>query len=139
MSAVESFINHIADTCNQGEILQSYENAFLTDRKFEIKGGKFEIIDSPEYHRTEEKLRFLLSKFKPDFNFSKEPCWCRLLEFKKFRDKITHPRSEYDDTEIDNYKKMVTLGLESSIEIMNNICLGFFHKPLRIKIRELGE
>lgn len=137
MSAVEAFINHIADTFNQGGTNPPYENAFLTDRKFEIVGGSFQIVDKAEYHRAEEKLRFLLSKYKPDFDFFRESCWGRFKELKKFRDQITHPRHDDGDIQIDNYKKMTKIGLESSIEIMDILLRAIFHKPLRKKIREL--
>ncbi|HAX98337.1 MAG TPA: hypothetical protein DCY12_05495 [Candidatus Atribacteria bacterium] len=137
MSAVEAFINLVADTFDQAGNIPPYENAFLTDRKFEIIRGSFQIVDKPEYHRTEEKLRFLIFKFKPDFDFVREPCWCRLIEFKKFRDQITHPRHEDNDIDIDEYKKITKWGLESAIEIMNNLCNGIFRKPLRRKLREL--
>lgn len=138
MSAVEAFINHIGDTFAQGEIFQPYEIAFLTDKKFDVSGGTFSILEKKEYHKLEDKLRFLVCKFLPDFDFASTPCWGRLLEFKKFRDSITHPREDEDEIDIDEYKKKIEAGLSSAIEMMNLLCIGIFRRPLRKKILDLN-
>mgnify|MGYP001082970276 CR=1 FL=1 len=138
MSAVEAFINYVGDTLIQGETLQPYEISFLTDKKFDAPGGTFQILEQTEYHRLEDKLRFLLSKFVPHFDFEHDPCWCRLLELKKFRDKITHPRQDEDEIDIAEYKKKIEIGLSAAIETMNNLCKGIFNRPLRKKILDLS-
>ena len=137
MSAVEAFINYIGDTLAQGETFQPYEIAYLTDKKFDVSGGTFQILEQIEYHRLEDKLKFLICKFVPDFDFFSTPCWSRLLEFKKFRDTITHPRQDEDEIDITEYKKKIETGLSSAIEIMNYLCKGIFRRPLRKKILDL--
>jgi len=137
MSAVEAFVNYIGDTFAQGGAFQPYEIAFLTDRKFDVSKGMFIILDQPEYHKIEEKLRFLIQKFLPGFDFHRDPCWSRLLEFKKFRDSITHPRQDEDEVGIDEYNKTAEIGLKSAIETMNHLCKGIFSCPLRAKLLDL--
>jgi len=137
MSAVEAFINYIGDTLAQGEIFQPYEIAYLTDKKFDVSGGTFQILEQIEYHRLEDKLKFLICKFIPDFDFVSTPCWSCLLTFKKFRDTITHPRQDEDEIDITEYKKKIETGLSSAIELMNYLCKGIFRRPLRKKILDL--
>lgn len=137
MSAVEAFINYIGDTLAQGETFQPYEIAFLTDKKFNASRGAFRILEEIEYHKLDDKLKFLVCKFIPDFDFVSTPCWSRLLEFKKLRDKITHPRQDEDEIDITEYKKKIEAGLSSAIDIMNYLCKGIFNRPLRRKLLDL--
>lgn len=137
MSAVEAFINYIGETLAQGEVFQPYEIAFLTDKKFDLLSGTFQMLDRVEYHKVEDKLKFLIRKFIPDFDFEHTPCWSRLLDFKKFRDSIIHPRQEQDEIDIAEYKKNLETGLSSAIEIMNSLCKGIFRRSLRKKILDL--
>jgi hypothetical protein len=109
----------------------------LTDKKFGISGGEFQILDQVEYHRLEDKLRFLICKFVPDFDFAHTPCWSRLLEFKRLRDDLTHPRQDEDELDITEYKNKIETGLSSVIEIMNHLCVGIFRRPLRQKLVDL--
>lgn len=137
MSAVEAFINYIGDTLAQGEIFQPYEIAFLTDKRFNSSKGTFRILEEMEYHKLDDKLKFLVCKFVPDFDFVSTPCWSRLLEFKKLRDSITHPRHDEDEIDITEYKRKIKTGLSSAIEIMNYLCKGIFNRPLRKKLLDL--
>lgn len=137
MSAIEAFINYIGDTLAQGAIFQLYEIAFLTDKKLDILQGKFQIVEQMEYHKLENKLRFLIYKFVPDFDFEHNSSWPHFLEFKRFRDKITHPRQDEDQTDITKYEKVIKRGLSAIIEIMNHLCKGIFKRPLRKKILDL--
>lgn len=137
MSALEAFTNYIGETLAQGKFFQPYEIAFLIDKKFDLSKGTFHMLDHVEYHKLEDKLKFLICKFVPGFDFEHTPCWSRLLEFKKFRDTITHPRQEEDEIDIEEYKKKIEIGLSSAIEIMNRLCEGIFKRPIRKKILDL--
>lgn len=137
MSAIEAFINYIGDTFAQGNTLQPCEIAFLTDKKFDVSGGTFQIFQQTEYHKFKDKLKFLICKFAPDFDFEHTLCWSRLLEFKKFRDAITHPRQDEDEIDSAEYKKKIETGLSSAIEIMNYLCEGIFKRSLRRKLLDL--
>lgn len=137
ISAVEAFINYVGDVFAQGDTLQPYEIAFLTDRKFEVSGGRFQILEQAEYHRLEDKLKFLICNFVPDFDFEHTPCWSHLIEFKRFRDSITHPRQDEDEVDVAEYKDRVETGLTAAIDIMNHLCMGIFRRPLRQRLVDL--
>jgi len=134
ISAVEAFVNYVADAFAQSSSLEPCEIAFLADRQFAPTHGKFEISEKMEYHKLEDKLRFLIFKFVPSFDFEKTPCWGRLIEFKKFRDSLTHPRGDEDETKLDEYKTKTAMGISSAIEIIDYLCRGIFRKPLRKKL-----
>src|SRR4030042_6439665 len=88
MSAVEAFINYIGDTLETSKTLECYEIAFLMDKKFGIVDGSFKISNQNEYHKIEDRLKFLFHKFDSNFNFNRNSAWSNFIEFKKFRDKI---------------------------------------------------
>ncbi len=136
-SALEAFVNFIGDSFEQAGSLDAYELAFITDRKFGYAKGHIDILDGLEFHRIEDKLRFLLCRFVPNFQFAANASWSRFLEFKHFRDSIVHPRHSDDETQIADYNKQLTIGLSSIIEIMNELCRGMFGKPLRKKLLDL--
>ncbi|HML02898.1 MAG TPA: hypothetical protein VK487_05940 [Candidatus Bathyarchaeia archaeon] len=137
INALEAFTNYIGDAFAQSASLEAYEIAFLTDKKFEPVGGEFKTTEVAEYQRLEDKLRFLIGKFVPSFDFETMPCWSRLIEFKKFRDSLTHPRQDGDETTVGEYKAKIRLGMSSIIEIINHLCKGIFKRPLRKKLLEL--
>ena len=137
ISAIEAFVNYVGDAFAQSTSLEPCEIAFLIDRQFIPVRGKFEINEKMEYHRLEDKLRFLIYKFVPNFDFEKMPCWSRLIEFKKFRDSLTHPRQDEDETELDEYKTATARGISSIIQIINHLCEGIFNRPLRKKLLDL--
>lgn len=110
----------------------------MNDKKFGISKKGFGILEQMEYHRLEEKIRFLISKFIPTFDFSHEIVWAHFVEFKKFRDTIMHPRQDEDKIKIEEYDKRLKTGLSSIIKIMDQLCKGIFKKKLRKKIVELS-
>ena len=89
-----------------------------------------------EYHSIDDKLRLLLNKFVPDFDFS-SGIWSSFMQFKNFRDLLVHPRQADDKTEIIEYQKKVQAGLSSIIELMNCVSKGIFKKPLRRQLLDL--
>jgi hypothetical protein len=137
ISALESFLNYVGEGFATSGTLNPYEIAFLTDRSFILEKGKFVISDRKEYHRLEDKLRFLFVNFLGGFDFEKAPCWARLIEFKKFRDCLVHSRENEDSTSEERYKRVTALGLSAVIEIIDNLCKGIYSKPLRKKITDL--
>ena len=136
-SALEAFLNYLADTFELGNSLEQYEIGFLKDKRFGLSKGIFTMLDSSEYHRIEDKLRILLRRFAPDFNLESNSAWSHFMEFKALRDAITHPRKDEDDLSPSEYKKKVNTGLTAVLEIMNTLCKGIFGKPLRKSLREL--
>jgi len=133
--AIEAFVNYIADSFAQAESLTAHETAFLNDRRlfFSIDRG---LNERTEYHSIDDKLRLLLNKFVPDFDFS-SGTWSSFMQFKNFRDLLVHPRQADDKTEIIEYQKKVQAGLSSIIELMNCVSKGIFKKPLRKQLLDL--
>lgn len=137
MGAIEAFINYIGDTFAQSNVYEAYEIAFLTDYRFGFNNTSFDIITQVEYHRIEDKIRFLITKFIPGFDFEHNKDWCQLLQFKKFRDLITHPRQNALDISPNDYIKNAKLGLNSVIGIIDSLCRGIFDRPLRKRLTDL--
>jgi hypothetical protein len=137
ISAIESFINYIGDMSAIGEVFQPFEIALLTDRRFALDNkGHFAILEQVEYHRLEDKLKFLIGKSNPTYEFGGD--WSRFMEFKRLRDSITHPRQDEDELAVALYREQVEHGLSSTIRIMNEISKGLFGRPLRKKLVELS-
>jgi len=134
--AIEAFVNYIADSFVQaGNITTPHEISFLNDKAltFSVDRG---ISEKTEYHRLDEKLRLLIRKFVPDFDFQ-SPTWAKFMEFKDFRDSLVHPRQIDDETTTGEYRKRVTNGLKAIIELMNIVSKGMFQKPLRKQLLDL--
>ena len=133
--AIEAFVNYIADSFAQAKSLTAHETAFLNDRRlvFSIDSG---LNERTEYHSIDDKLRLLLDKFVPDFDFSSS-LWSNFMQFKNFRDLLVHPRQPEDKTKIGEYQTKVPTGLSSIIELMNCVSNGIFKKPLRKQLLDL--
>jgi hypothetical protein len=97
---------------------------------------KSEVKKRTEFHPLEYKLRVLMNKFIPDYDFD-VVTWSRLLDFKQQRDSLVHPKNDMDETLIATYRKNVQAGLTAIIEIMNELSLGIFAKPLRQQLLDM--
>ena len=135
-SAMEAFVNYIADTFEKGGTFTPHEIAFLTDKNLTFSQKKFGIIEKTEYHKVEDKIRFLLSKFSPNFDFNNQS-WSSLISLKGTRDSLIHPRNAEDETTTEEYRKILSAGLHGVISTMNSVSEAIFKKPLRLKILDL--
>ncbi|MBN2267204.1 MAG: hypothetical protein JW725_02580 [Candidatus Babeliaceae bacterium] len=133
--AMEAFINYIADGFANSQTLQPHEIAFLNDRAFTPKNGK--LIEQTRYYNVEDKLRFLISKFTPGFNFGTNPSWSKFTQFKSFRDSLVHPRQSEDEMEAIDYEKRVRSGLSGIIGLMNEVSKSIYNRPLRKQLLDL--
>ncbi len=136
-SAVEAFVSYVSNILIQGGLLQPYEIALLTDVKFTLNNGRFDLTDRYELHSIEDKLKFLFCKTIPSFDFKASGAWSQYIEFKDFRNSIIHPIYDEDETTVDHYNQIVKKGLSSSIDLIDNLCKSILTKPLRQKIRDL--
>lgn len=136
-SAMEAFVNYVALMFQEGEALQPYELALLNDRRFGLQRGEFAILEKTEYHPLADKLRLLMTRFVPDFDFEHSPSWSWMLQFKEVRDQLVHPRQEEDETELEDYDREISRGLSAIIDVMNVLCEGIFKRPLRKKLIDL--
>src|SRR5206468_430863 len=98
-SAVESFVNFIADTFEKGRSMPNHELAYLSDKTFYFDPKKGLLIEKTEFHRLEDKLKFLLTKFSPSFDFN-NAAWSQLIAFKRLRDNLIHLRQLEDQTSV---------------------------------------
>jgi len=133
--AIEAFVNYIADSFAKAQSLTDHEIAFLNDRRlvFSVDRG---LSERTEYHSIDDKLRLLLSKFVPGFDFNIDP-WASFMRFKQFRDLLVHPRQIEDNIQIEEYHAKTQAGLSSIIELMNRVSNGIFKKPLRKQLLDL--
>ncbi len=135
-SSIEAFAFYIADTFNKGNSFSQIETAFLLDKKIILDIDKVEVKEVNEFHRLEDKLKIFIKKFVKDFDFQCKE-WSHFMEFKKFRDRLIHPKETDDEISIKDYKKNIKNGLSSIIFLMNSISKGVFRKPLRKKLLDL--
>jgi hypothetical protein len=135
-SAMEAFVNYIADTFEKGGTLPPYEIAFLTDTTLIFSKKNWTLIQKAEFHRVEEKIKFLLSKFSPEFDFN-NPSWSSLMELKEIRDSLIHPRQIEDETSVEEYHKKLRSGMQGVISTMNSVSEAIFKRPLRQQILDL--
>ena len=133
--AIEAFINYIADCFAKGESISKYEISFLNDKALFFTPDKG-LKEKVEFHKLDDKIRFLMKKFVLEFDFQ-SLTWIKFMEFKDFRDSLVHPRQIDDDTSISEYHNKVSSGLKAIIEIMNFISKGVFQKPLRNQLLDL--
>lgn len=137
-AALEAFVNYVGITLAQGERFAPQEIALLTDKKFALVNGEFCMTTQVEYHRIEDKLVFLLTKFRADFDRATNPAWSQLMQFKDLRDVITHPKGVEDEIAIETYQDSLARGLGSTIKVIDVLCRAVFSKPLRRSIRDLA-
>lgn len=133
--AIEAFVNYIADSFAKAANITPHEISYLNDKAivFSVAKGTTEKI---EFHRLDEKIRLLIQKFVPAFDFQCAT-WSKFMEFRAFRDSLVHPRQADDDTTTSDYRNKVTDGLKSVIEMMNIVSKGVFQKPLRAQLLDL--
>ena len=134
--AMEAFVNFIADTFEKGGTFTQHEIAFLTDKSLIFSNTNWALREKIEFHRVDEKLRFLLSKFSPEFDFN-NPSWSSLMELKEIRDSLIHPRHNEDKTSVDEYHKKLSSGMRGAISTMNSVSKAIFKRPLRKQILDL--
>ena len=136
-SCMEAFVNYIADTLDKGGKMDDFEIAFLMDFNFIFDTNSLKKIKKIEYHRVEDKAKFLIKKFDQGFYFNIKE-WSDFIAFKDFRNNLIHPRNMEDEFKIEDYKEKIRNGLSSIIFLMNIIAIAIFKKPLRKQLLDLN-
>ena len=107
------FINSIIDDFNSlpEDLFYLHERAFLLEKKLKFSDsgpsiGDF-ILEQTEYRRLEDKILFLIAKFrKTKSNLKGDTLWQNFMELKEIRNNIMHPRKGIEiDINIDNSKR----------------------------------
>jgi len=134
--AMEAFVNYIASSFAEAKNIDKIEISFLNDQELQFVVGKG-VTTRIRYNAVDEKIKALIFRFIPDFDFNASISWNNFKIFKDFRDSLIHSRKVEDETPINDYEKRIKEGLTSIIELMNEISKGMFRKPLRKKILDL--
>jgi len=138
VAAIEAFVNYVGETLGQGGHFPPHEIAFLTDKAFGPEKGQFKMLDRRDFHSLEDKVRFLIHKFSPEFEFSSNPLWPQFVQFKQFRDSITHPHQADDPNFPDDYRDKAGRGLSTVVQLIALLCRAVFDRPLRPQLMDLG-
>ena len=117
--------------------MDDFEIAFLMDFNFIFDTNSLKKIKKIEYHRVEDKTKFLIKKFDQGFYFNIKE-WSDFIAFKDFRNNLIHPRNMEDEFKIEDYKEKIRNGLSSIIFLMNIIAIAIFKKPLRKQLLDLN-
>jgi len=134
-SAMEAFVNHIADSFSKAGSVDRYEIAYLNDQQLVFSPGKG-LFSKIEYHPIDAKLRVLMARFSPGFDFNTAG-WSQFLHFKDLRDHLVHPRRAEDETALSAYDDESRKGLAATILLMNEVSKAVFHAPLRKHLLDL--
>ena len=134
-SAMEAFVNYIADSFSKAKSLEPHELAYLNDKQLFFAPSKG-LSEKTEYHPVDGKLRVLLARFSPTFDFS-APMWDQFMQLKNLRDSLVHPRTPEDDTPITTYAGEVPRGLTATITLMDEVSRAVFQSPLRKQLLDL--
>jgi len=133
--AIEAFVNYLADALAKAGSITPHEISFLNDKilVFSVDKG---VIERTEYHRLDAKLRLLIRRFIPQFDFQSRT-WVKMMEFKHFRDSLVHPRQQDDENTAAEYCKEVDEGLRAVIQLMDTVSQGMFQRHLRRQLLDL--
>ena len=135
-SAIEAYVNYIGDSFAKAKTLPPHEIAFLNDKAIYFSTDKGAAVEKSEFHKLDDKLRVLMRRFVADYDFNNTD-WNGLMDFKKFRDSLVHPRQIEDETPLADYRKKIQKGLGGIIGVMNSVSKGIYKKPLRRQLLDL--
>ncbi len=136
-SAMEAFVNYIGTSFDIAGSLLPNETAFLNDKELWFDPSKGAIIERKRYYSVEDKLKFLIHKFCPTLDIGTSVSWSNYVKFKSFRDELVHPKQLDDDFELTDYHNVAHDGLMGIIDLINDLLIGIFKKPLRKQILDL--
>lgn len=135
-SALEAFINQISETLFDSKNITKEQYYFLIDKKLEFSSTTFKLVIKDEFHRVDEKIKLIIRKYSPKFNFSNTD-WAHLMELKKIRDLLMHPKNSEDQFDMNEYIKIINNGLNGVIATINNMNQFVYGKSLRLQILDL--
>jgi hypothetical protein len=137
VSSLEAFVNFIGDTFNKGNTIDRNEIAFLNDKVLEISPSKGTVESRTRFYSIDNKVKFILKRFRVPLETAATSLWKNFLEFKKLRDSLVHPRNITDELDINEYRNKIQTGLNANIDIMNLISKRLFSKQLRQSLLDL--
>jgi hypothetical protein len=132
-SALEAHVNAIVDEQLVRTDLSVHERAFLSERKVELRGGKFVVNDVLQMQRLDDRIALLwtLCSVSPSYDYQSSS-WSQLKEGLKLRNALTHPKENPDLT-----VEKVTRSVTSIIQVIDTAFQRIYGKPLPAKNRGL--
>jgi hypothetical protein len=130
-NSMEAFINLIGEVFKQGDNIDKNEIAYLNDKILEFSPSKIKVEDRTKYYAIDDKIKFIIKRFGVNIDIGSSKEWANYIKFKLLRDSLVHPKSIDDTMIISDYKKNIKNGLNSTLDIMNEISKKIFSKSLR--------
>lgn len=134
--AIESFVNYTAKSFEEANNIDRLELCFLTDKELYFSPSQG-IKTRIKFTSLDEKLKVMIRRFYPTYDFGKSVPWSNLMKFKEFRDSLVHSRKSEDETLLSEYELKIKRGFKSVVELMDLISQGMYQKPLRRNLLDL--
>ncbi len=139
-SAIEAYVNTLANGLENLSNYSETEISFLRDKKLEVIPTKGNVGDRTSYNPIKDKLKFLVKKHSIDsekvFNTA---AWSQYPNFKRFRDSLMHPNEDMEALELSEYKLQAKQGLIITVEMLQLLNKAIYHKDLRKGILDLAD
>jgi len=136
-SALEAFINFIANTIETAGTFEVNEVAYINDQVLEVVPSKGTTERKTKFNSIEGKLKFLIKRLNVDIIIDRGPNWSNFKDFKRLRDRLIHPKEEADEVSIQDYSAELKKGLNSNIYLIDKVAKKLFSKGLRRSLTDL--
>lgn len=92
-SALESYVNGIADEMLLRKELTVLERSILDEKEISFDDGEFKLTSKLKIYRLEDRINFLYKKYAGEPINTTESWWSDLKSGLKLRNEIAHPKS----------------------------------------------
>lgn len=120
-SFLEGQINSITSDFEDSGHLSLLEQSIFFEKEVVLRKGKFQ-LGLTKFYRTEERIEFLIKKFKPDLDFKSEPWWAGLKTQIRIRNSLIHPRKNIRLKITDSERS-----LEFCLKAVNRVYLAVYN------------
>lgn len=121
-SFLEGQINSITSDFEDSGHLSLLEESIFFEKDVVMRNGKFQ-LGLTKFYRTEERIEFIIKKFKPDLDFKTETWWTGLKSQIKIRNSLVHPRKSIRLKITDSQRS-----LECCLEAVNRVYLAVYNE-----------
>ena len=128
ISALEAYVNGIADDFKDAAILNLYEKGFVLEKNISLKNGEFVLVDRLKMSRLIERIEFMFTKFDSTKLDKRSTWWQNLKKGISLRNSLVHPK---EFTQIS--EKQIEATLLAVIECVNNLFLAIYKRKLPSK------
>ncbi len=132
MSALEAYINSIAEELLTWPKFGLHEKALLGEKDIELKNGEFSLSEKLKIYRLTDRIEFLYYKFKSiKLSGKNEKWWPDLKNSIKLRNSLVHPKEEIKIT-----SERVEVLIQSIIDCL--LCLSQIIYGKKFSFKNLG-